>query len=132
MSASPLRELDVLEELYSEENPSEINLKNLSSLLGLQHNQLGDALKINSSAMSRHPYASESTILKQWLTIFTTIIQIVSKTEPHLTNEQIKIKMTRWLKLARPEFDEKSALDLMLKNKSRKVLGVLEQIISVI
>lgn len=132
MGIKPLRELDVLEELYSDENSSEINLKNLSQMLGIQQNRLGEALNIQSSVLSRNPYASENPILKQWLSIFNSIIKIISTTEASLTNEQVKVKMTRWLKLPRPEFDNKSALDFMLENKSRKVLGVLEQIYSVI
>ena len=124
-----LRDVDVLEELYTEENQSEVNLKKLATLLGIKDNELAHALKIDTSALSRKPYAPSNTVLKQWLIIFNLIITIIGQTEPESTPENTKLKMQRWLKLPRPEFEGKSALEYMLNGKARRIKNILEQLL---
>jgi hypothetical protein len=123
----PLKEIDVLEDLYTDENPSEINLKQLAQLLQINQNVLAEALEMPESAISKKPYAPNNQVLKQWLNIFNLIIKIIEASEPALSSQQVKIKMQRWLKLPRPEFNSQSALDFMLKGKARKVKNLLEQ-----
>ena len=65
--------------------------------------------------------------LKQWLLIFNLIIKIIGESESELAPTAIKVKMQRWLKMPRPEFDDKSALEFMLKGKTRQVRNILEQ-----
>jgi hypothetical protein len=111
----------------SEDNPSEINLKRLANLLQIKQTDLAHALEMQDSAISKKPYAPNNQVLKQWLNIFNLIIKIIESSEPTLTAEQVKIKMQRWLKMPRPEFNSQSALDFMLNGKARKVRNLLEQ-----
>lgn len=123
------KELEVLKELYADERPAEINLKRLASLMGVSDNDLAKALDISSSAFSRTPYASTSPSLNQWMAIFNLVIEIIKRAEPSLTAEETKLKMQRWLKLARPEFQNKTPLEMMLSGKSRQVNNMLEQLL---
>lgn len=125
--AAHLKEIEILEELYTDDNPSEINLKRLAVLLQIKQTDLADALEMQDSAISKKPYAPNNQILKQWLNIFNLIIKIVESSEPDLSAARVKIKMQRWLKMPRPEFNSQSALDFMLKGKARKVKNLLEQ-----
>jgi len=125
-----LRDIDVLEELYTEENPSEINLKNLANLLGLTGKDLAGALHIDATVLSRNPYDSSNKYLKQWMMVFNLIITIIADSEPSLSDDQIKVKMQRWLKLPRPEFQGDSALEYMIKGKIRRVKNLLEQVVA--
>lgn len=124
------KEIDVLRELYTEERPSDINLKNLAGLLGLQDVELAKALQLNQSSFSRSPYAPGNPALNQWFGIFNLIIEIIHQADPELAAEEVKLKMQRWLKLARPEFDNQTPLETMLNGKSRKVRNLLEQMLS--
>ena len=121
------KDLDVLEDLYTQENPAEVNLKRLAEMLDIKQKQLAEGLHLDESAISKKPYASQSQILKQWLLIFNVIIKIIGESESELSPAAIKVKMQRWLKLPRPEFDNKSALEFMLKGKTRQVRNILEQ-----
>lgn len=126
--AGPLKELEVLEDLYTDESPSEINLKRLADLLEIKQKDLAKALAVQESTLSKNPYAPHNQTLKQWLNIFNLIIKIVSSSEPILSPSEVKIKMQRWLKMPRPEFGGEAALDFMLKGKARKVKNLLEQL----
>ncbi|MCH2533966.1 MAG: MbcA/ParS/Xre antitoxin family protein [Bdellovibrionales bacterium] len=125
----PIKEIDVLEELYTKENPTEINLKKLAKLLGVKDKEIATALGVDATSLSRKPYASSNPKLKQWHSLFNLIIRIFAEADPELTNEQIKIKMQRWLRTPRPEFNDRTALDEMLKGRSRKVRNLLEQLL---
>jgi hypothetical protein len=125
---SAFREIDVLNDLYTEDSPSEVNLKRLAQLLQVEQKALAEAFDISEAALSKKPYAPHNMALKQWLAIFNLIIRIISESEPTLTPEAIKVKMQRWLKLPRPEFDNQSAIDFMLKGKARRVINILEQL----
>ena len=127
MTASHIKELEVLEELYTDESPSEINLKKLSGMLGVSQKDLAAALDMSEGVLSKKPYAPHNQTLKQWQLIFNLIIKIVSSSEPLLSATEVKVKMQRWLKMPRPEFDNGSAVDLMLKGRARKVKNLLEQ-----
>jgi len=127
--AKPLQELNVLEDLY-DEGSSDINLKRLAGLLGLPDKELAKALDVNETTFSRKPYAPQNAALNQWMGIFNLIIDIVHEAEPELSPEQIKLKMQRWLKLARPEFDNKTPIEFMLAGKIRRVKNFLEQLSS--
>ena len=122
------KEIEVLDDLYTSESPSEINLKRLASLLDLKDKDLAEAFNIDPTMLSKNPYASSNPILKQWMTIFNLIIQIISESEPDLTPSEIKVKMQRWLKLPRPEFNGKSSVDEMRKGRARRVKNLLEQL----
>lgn len=123
------KEIDVLQELYTDERPSDINLKKLAGLLGLQDVELANALQVNPSSFSRSPYAPGNAALSQWFGIFNLIIEIIHQANPDLSAEEVKLKMQRWLKLPRPEFDNQTPLEAMLKGKSRKVRNLLEQML---
>ncbi len=127
--AIAFKELEVLNDLYTPESPSEINLKRLATLLDLKDKDLADAFKIDPTTLSKNPYASSNPVLKQWITIFNLIIIIISEAEPELSPNGIKIRMQKWLKLPRPEFNGNSAVDEMRKGKSRLVKNLLEQLI---
>ena len=127
--AIAFKELEVLNDLYTPESPSEINLKHLATLLDLKDKDLADAFKIDPTTLSKNPYASSNPVLKQWITIFNLIIIIISEAEPELSPNGIKIRMQKWLKLPRPEFNGNSAVDEMRKGKSRLVKNLLEQLI---
>ena len=123
------KEIDVLNDLYTEERPSEINLKRLAALLGILDKDLATAFKLDPSTISKNPYASSNPVLAQWMVVFNLIIKIISESEPELATEQIKVKMQKWLKLPRPEFDGRSAVDEMQKGRVRKVKNILEQLV---
>ncbi len=122
------KEIEVLDDLYTAESPSEINLKRLAVLLDLKDKDLAEAFKIDPTVFSKSPYASSHPGLKQWMVIFNLIIRIISEAEPTLPPSEIKIKMQRWLKLPRPEFNGNSAVDEMRKGKIRQVKNLLEQL----
>jgi hypothetical protein len=122
------KEIEVLDDLYTSESPSEINLKRLASLLDLKDKDLAEAFNIDPTTLSKNPYASSNPILKQWMTIFNLIIRIISESEPVLTPSEIKVKMQRWLKLPRPEFNGNSSVDEMRKGRARRVKNLLEQL----
>lgn len=127
MSVAPLRELEVLDPLYTPEHPTEVNLKLLAEFFGVPDNRVASALKINESTFSRNPYARDSSHLKQWQGIFNLIIGIIWAAEPALAAAEVRNKMRRWLNLSRPEFDNKTPLDMMLAGKGRRVRNLLEQ-----
>ncbi len=121
-------ELEVLDDLFTEESPSEINLKRLAALLDLKDKELAEAFKIDPTTFSKSPYASSNPVLKQWMTVFNLIIRIISEAEPGLPPAEIKLKMQKWLKLPRPEFNTNSAVDEMRKGRTRRVKNLLEQL----
>jgi hypothetical protein len=123
-----LRELKILDELYDEQS-SDINLKRLARLLGLQAKVLAKALDISESVLSRKPFVSNNEALNHWLLIFNLIIDIILEAEPHLPSEQVKLRMQRWLKLPRPEFNNKTPIEFMISGKSRRVKNFLEQLL---
>ena len=124
-----LKEMEVLEELYTEDNPSEINLKKLAKLLDLNDQEVARALKMNTSAFSRNPYASANPTLKEWHMLFNMIVRIFAESDPTLPTEQLKVKMQRWLNTPRPEFGSKTAKEVMLKGGARRVRNLLEQML---
>jgi hypothetical protein len=99
------KEIEVLDDLYTAESPSEINLKRLAALLDLKDKELAEAFKIDPTTFSRNPYASSSPVLKQWMLVFNLIIRIIAEAQPELSSTEIKVKMQKWLKLPRPEFN---------------------------
>lgn len=123
------KELEVLDDLYTPESPSEINLKRLAALLDLNDKDLAEAFKIDPSTMSKNPYASSNPVLRQWMSVFNLIIKIITESEPELSPQGIKLKMQRWLKLPRPEFAGNSAVDEMQKGRVRRVKNILEQLV---
>lgn len=129
MNSKVFRELEVLKELYVEERPMEINLKRLAEMLGVQDADLANAMNLAPSTFSRTPYASSNQALNQWMGVFNLIIDVVQKAEPELSAEEIKLKMQRWLRLARPEFQSKTPLEMMLAGKTRPVRNLLEQLV---
>jgi len=129
MGTPVFKEIDVLNDLYTEESPSEINLKRLAVLLGLKDKELAEAFRLDPSVMSKNPYASSNPVLTQWMVVFNLIIKIISEGEPQLSPEEIKIKMQKWLKLPRPEFNGNSAVIEMQKGRVRKVKNILEQLV---
>lgn len=124
-----LKEMEVLEELYTADNPSEINLKSLATLLGVPDKEVASALKMSASVFSKKPYASSNPVLKQWHNLFNLIIRVFAESDPDLSAQDIKIKMQRWLKTPRPEFDGQTALDELLQGRIRKVRNLLEQML---
>lgn len=126
-TSNSFKDLDVLEDLYTQENPTEVNLKRLAELLDIKQKQIAESFHLDESKISKNPYASQNQTLKQWLLIFNLIIKIIGESEPELAPPAIKVKMQRWLKMPRPEFDNKSALEFMLKGKTRQVRNILEQ-----
>lgn len=127
MSAA-FKEVDVLDDLYTEENPTEINLKRLAKLLEINDKDVAAAFKIDATTLSKNPYATGNSALKQWVVIFNLIIRIISESEPSASPQDIKLKMQKWLKLPRPEFNGNSAVEEMKKGKARKVKNLLEQL----
>ncbi len=127
--AAPLNEINVLEELYDKDG-SDINLKYLANLLSIQDKELAKALHMNETSFSKKPYAPQNEALKEWLGIFNLIISIINDAEPNLSKDLIKVKMQRWLKLPRPEFNNKTPIEFMLLGKSRRVKNLLEQMSS--
>jgi hypothetical protein len=128
MGLAPSRELAVLESLYTTDRPSDVNLKLLAEFLNVTAKQVAEGLELNESTVSRNPYAPNSAHLKQWQIIFSLIIEIIVTADPALSSEEVRIKMQRWLKLPRPEFSDKSSVDLMLEGKARRVRNLLEQL----
>ncbi len=126
-TSNSFKDLDVLEDLYTQENPTEVNLKRLAELLDIKQKQIAESFHLDESKISKNPYASQNQTLKQWLLIFNLIIKIIGESESELAPTAIKVKMQRWLKMPRPEFDDKSALEFMLKGKTRQVRNILEQ-----
>ncbi len=127
--AKPMIEIEVFDPLYTEERPSDINLKKLSELLGINQVSLAKALKINPTILSKSPYAKSTNVtLKKWMVVFNQIISIIAETEPKLDAEEIRLKMQKWIKIPRPDFSGESALDYMLKGKINRVANLLEQI----
>ena len=123
------KEIEVLDDLYTSESPSEINLKRLATLLDLRDKDLAEAFKIDPTVMSKNPYASSNPVLRQWMVVFNLIIKIIGESEPQLAPQDVKLKMQKWLKLPRPEFDGNSAVDEMQKGRVRKVKNILEQLV---
>ena len=99
-------------------------------MLGLTGKDLAGALHIDATVLSRNPYDSSNKYLKQWMMVFNLIITIIADSEPSLSDDQIKVKMQRWLKLPRPEFQGDSALEYMIKGKIRRVKNLLEQVVA--
>jgi hypothetical protein len=126
--AALMRQDDVLEELYTEENPSEINLKKLANLFGVTHKEMAETLKVETSSFSKNPYLSSSNVLKQWRIIFNLFIDVVDQSESELSSEEVKVKMQRWLKAPNLDLDDKSPLEMMMSGKARKVRSLLEQL----
>ncbi|MGK5086674.1 hypothetical protein WDW86_03885 [Bdellovibrionota bacterium FG-2] len=126
--AVAFKEIEVLDDLYTPEGHSQINLKRLATLLDLNDKDIAEAFKIDPTALSKNPYASSNPVLKQWMTIFNLIIRIISEAEPELAPADIKVKMQKWLKLPRPEFKGNSAVDEMRRGKARRVKNLLEQL----
>lgn len=122
------KEIEVLDDLYTPDSPTEINLKRLAKLLDLKDKDLAEAFNIDPTIFSKNPYASSNPVLKQWMTIFNLIIQIIAEAEPELPSTNIKVKMQKWLKLPRPEFNGNSAVDEMRNGKVRRVKNILEQL----
>lgn len=123
-----MRQDDVLEELYTEENPSEINLKNLADLFGVTHKDMAKVLKVETSSFSKNPYLSSSNVLKQWRIIFNLFIDVVDQSEPGLSGDAVKLKMQRWLKSPNLDLGSKTPLEMMMSGKTRKVRAHLEQL----
>jgi hypothetical protein len=126
--AGAFKEIEVLDDLYTSESPSEINLKRLATLLDLNDKDVAEAFKLDPTAVSKSPYASSNPVLKQWMNVFNLVIRIISESEPDLGPVDTKIKMQRWLKLPRPEFGGNSAVDEMRRGKARRVKNLLEQL----
>jgi len=124
----PLTELKVLDPLYIDSNPSEVNLDCLSDLMRIKKNELAKAFRITPQRLSANPYDSSNSVLKKWMLVFNLLITIISDTEPGLSEGDVRAKMLRWLRMPRPEFLGNSALDFMLKGKVRRVINLLEQL----
>lgn len=128
MGTAPLKELEVLEPLYTTERPSEVNLKLLANFFEVPASKVAKALGISESALSKNPYAGDNSHLKQWQSIFTLLVDIFATADPNLQAQELRIRMQRWLKLSRPEFESKTPLEMMLSGKARKVKNLLEQL----
>ena len=127
--SKPMIEIEVFDPLYTEDRPSDINLKKLSELLGIRQDKLAKALKINPTTLSKSPYAKPTNkTLSKWMAVFNQIISIIAETEPELNADEIRLKMQKWIKIPRPDFSGDSALDYMLKGKINRVSNLLEQI----
>lgn len=123
--ASPIQ--TIIEDLFAK-GSSDIDSGNLAELLGVNKKVLETALKLGPSSLSRANIAPTNDIMKSWLVIFNLFIDLAQQGEPSLSNEQIKIKMSRWLKLPNTQLGNTSPLETMLKGKARKVIHLLEQL----
>jgi hypothetical protein len=123
--ASPIQ--TVLEDLFAKDS-SDIDSGNLAKLLGVTKKELGTALNLDPSVLSRDHIAPTNLTMKYWLIIFNLFIELVQQAEPNLTKEEIQVKMSRWLKLPNTQLSNSTPLEAMLKGKSRKVIHLLEQL----
>jgi len=121
--------MEVLEDLFTEENPTEMNLKKLADLVGVKDREMAESLKMDATAFSKNPYASSNPKVKQWHAVLNLIIRIFAESEPALTSGQIRTKMQQWIITPRPEFNSRTALEEIMRGRARKVKNLLEQML---
>jgi DNA-binding MarR family transcriptional regulator len=122
-----LERLNILEKLYAKDS-GDIDPGNLAALLGVNKRELADALKLDPSAVSRTNIDPANKTVKKWLVIFNLFIDLAQQEDAKLNNEQIQVKMSRWLKLPLSQLGNLSPLDAMMKGKARNVIHLLEQL----
>ena len=129
MSSKPLKETDILNNLYGENShASDFDLKKIADFFGVNAGLVASAVGMSESALSKNPYSNKKPV-KQWQSIFNLLIEIITDAEPQLSNEEVRVKMQRWLKLSRPEFQDKTPVDMLLSGKAKKVKNLLEQLV---
>jgi len=112
------------------DNSSEIDLAALAKLLGVNQKDLAKAFDITESQITRKKGTSDNKFVIQWMAVFNILTTHIQTTEPTLSKEKIRVKMSRWLKMPSIHFSNQPPLSIMLQGKTRKVLKLLEQITS--
>ncbi|MBT4791079.1 MAG: DUF2384 domain-containing protein [Halobacteriovoraceae bacterium] len=129
MTAEVLQSVDFFEsnDLYLE-NSSEIDLTALAKLLEMNQKDLAKAFDINESQITRNAATSDNKFVKQWMTVFNMLTGHIQATEPEISQDKLRLKMSRWLKMPSSHFSNDTPLSIMVQGKARRVIKLLEQI----
>ncbi len=129
MLANTFESVDFFEfnDLYLD-NSSEIDLSALARLLEVSQKDLAKAFNISESQITRKKATSDNKFVMQWMAVFNMLTNHIQRTEPGISHDQVRLKMSRWLKMPNIHFGNQSPLFVMLQGKTRKVIKLLEQV----
>jgi len=129
LTSDAFKTIDFFEDnnLYIE-NSSELDLTALAKLLGVSQKDLAKAFNISESQITRKQAMSDNKFVAQWMAVFNMLTTHIQETEPEISSEKLRLKMSRWLKMPNMHFSNFSPLMIMLQGKTRRVIKLLEQI----
>ena len=113
--------------LYVDDS-SELDVSALAKLLEVSQKELAKAFDISESHITRKQTTSDNKFVMQWMSVFNLLTTHIKETEPEISSQDLKLKMSRWLKMPSTHFSNQSPLVVMLQGRTRRVIKLIEQI----
>lgn len=122
-----IERLNLFEELYVKDS-SNYDVDFLAKLLNKQKVEIVSALSISPATAKRNGIAADNQMMKQWMTIFNLVVDLIEEADLDLNKSEIHTHMGRYLRLPNSHFNNASILETMMAGKARKAIKFLEQI----